>query len=271
MSTKPVFQMLSEIERLTGGAIKTAAYPSVREAHYDAVQRLIRLSLESTRGEAWRAAFQGLQGALFTRAELGILDDAFQPGAPLRLAVEERLRELGESHRLEAPQWNGRTAQAWGFQFYMEDRFETRGHTMVQRLFERLRAVLYRVRHLAFGLGFRSAEDVFQAVATEQYGRRVAEDAREPEERRWEGRVGFRDENGELHPLGRCEVRAASRYQAEQKAHEALWDPRLDSASCSPVVSVESLGEASPENENADVPPDPLTVEAYGMDGGVEA
>jgi hypothetical protein len=54
-------------------------------------------------------------------------------------------------------------------------------------------------------------------------------------------RLSARSEEGEVSALYAGPVTAASPQEARQKAMDAGWDDRLDSASCRPVVRVRPL------------------------------
>jgi len=160
--TEKQIRVMQEVQRLLGPRV-TVASQAGRTTPEILSNRLVMLSGAPDNAEGWRLAFRMMMEiSIITPKQQKVLDDAFQPGAPLRVRTEREMRKRGLGELLTPHRWDRREAQVWAFQFHMEGAVT---RNTVSRLFEVLKHLYYRIRHLIMGVGLEAAEDIFRQAA----------------------------------------------------------------------------------------------------------
>ncbi len=117
--------------------------------------------------------FHYLEDKVLSGQERIIISRAFRPGAPMYQRVLEKAQAYDTANKtsladeiVTIPQ----EARAYGYEFWRRGELQVDGP--VAAVFEKIRQFLERVRNYIDGLGFRSMDDIFQAIARGEYAQR---------------------------------------------------------------------------------------------------
>lgn len=139
--------------------------PVTAEGFYDPVQDAIAISLaDGGVRTAYHEAFHRLQNLFLSGGERAVLK-----------AELGRLRRIVRSdpgRRSQADAMSGKEIEAEAFAIYASGRSPVQPHRTLRAAWDRIAAMLRRVRNYLAGRGFRTVEDVFDAARSGEVARR---------------------------------------------------------------------------------------------------
>lgn len=137
-------------------------------------------------GDAHQHAFRAAFDLLLTPEEISALDAAFYPGSDWMRRLEAAMIKDDQGSRLDGIRRdvadnNLDEAEALAFRYWMRGDMKPAQDSVVERLFAYVREAMERLSNFIKGSGFRSAEDVFEAIRDGQAAARAGAIPRDSE------------------------------------------------------------------------------------------